>query len=99
MPINKLVDGYLKILEDLSRESIFDIFNLCSGEKFKLKEILLAMASLLDADKKLLKFGARKMRSGEFSTSIGNNEKAQKLLKWDPGSTLKNLENFFIDNK
>jgi len=75
--------AYLALTDDLARTP-FDIFNVCSGEATELRELLLRIADLMEADAALLRFGARAMRPGETMVSYGDNAKAHDLLGWSP---------------
>ena len=84
--IDDLMDGYLKVLLDLNRDEIFEIFNLCSGQAMQLKQFLLILIESINANPKLLEFGAIKMRAGDPLISFGCNQKAKDVLKWYPES-------------
>lgn len=92
--IDDLMDGYLKVLFDLNRNEIFEIFNLCSGKAMHLKEFILILAESINANPKLLEFGAIKMRAGEPSISFGCNQKAKDVLKWCPESIDLRIEEY-----
>ncbi len=87
--VNDLLIGYEALIHDLDRDLDFDLFNLCSGETTELRAFLGMFVSILNANPRLLLFGARSMRAGEAPVSYGSNEKARTLLKWTP-SPLKN---------
>tara|TARA_R110001592_G_scaffold247774_1_gene509898 strand:- start:13 stop:972 length:960 start_codon:yes stop_codon:yes gene_type:complete len=76
-------DGWLAMARDLGRGG-FDIFNICAGEATELRALLLAVAETLGADDRLLRFGARPMRSGEPPISFGDNTKARRMFDWTP---------------
>ncbi len=82
--IEDLIFGYHKLMEDLSRNTVFDIFNICSGVATPLRNLLYELAKLLKADPTLLRFGAINMRPGESEISYGSNKKAERLLGWKP---------------
>ena len=82
--INDLIKAYESLLNDFNRGPIFDIFNLCSGNAIKIKDLLLMIASGLDSSHDLLKFGGRQMRAGEALVSYGSNRKALDILDWKP---------------
>ena len=63
-------------------QTLIDIFNICSGNAAKLKDLLLMIASELGSSHDLLKFGARQMRAGEALVSHGSNKKAIEILGW-----------------
>ena len=82
--IEDLMHGYAGLIEDLRRDTLFDMFNLCSGQAIRLKELLLELVELMGADPALLQFGALAMRPGEPEVSFGANDKARTLLNWKP---------------
>jgi len=84
--IEDLIRGYLAVIQDLYREEIFDIFNICSGIALPLKKLLNKLANLLQADPALLNFGKFSMRHGEPDISYGSNKKAEQILGWRPNS-------------
>ncbi len=84
LSIDDLLRGYESLIGDLARTSVFDIFNLCSGQAIPLKELLIKIANALERDTELLLFGARPMRPGEPPVSFGSNTKAERLLGWRP---------------
>jgi len=82
--VNDMLTGYEALIDDLDRDLDFDLFNLCSGEATELRAFLGMFVSILEADPRLLLFGARSMRPGEAPVSYGSNKKAKTLLKWTP---------------
>jgi nucleoside-diphosphate-sugar epimerase len=82
--IEDLINGYEALLDDLNRGSLFDIFNICSGNATMLKDLLLMIVTKLGSSHDLLKFGARQMRAGEALVSYGSNKKAIEILGWKP---------------
>jgi len=90
--VEDLVRGYETLLSDFSRNSIFDIFNLCSGKATRLKDLLLMIVRILDSNPELLKFGALKVRPGEPNISYGSIQKAIDILDWKPSSLQEGLK-------
>jgi nucleoside-diphosphate-sugar epimerase len=82
--IGDLVRGYSYLLNDLTRDKPFDIFNLCSGNSIKVKDLLLSITDHLNCSSDLLKFGSKEMRPGEALISYGSNKKAKDILGWEP---------------
>jgi dTDP-4-amino-4,6-dideoxygalactose transaminase/nucleoside-diphosphate-sugar epimerase len=78
--------AYLALLHDLSRPSVFDIFNVCGGQPVKLGEILRHLAVELKADPALIQFGRRPPRAGEPIVQYGSVEKIGTLAGWRPES-------------
>ena len=97
--INDLVSGFESLLYDLDRDSIFDIFNLCSGVPVSLKSFLLNIATELNADPSLLQFGQLAMRPGEALISYGSNQKAVAILDWAPKTFQEGMDHFLRDYK
>lgn len=81
--VGDVVDLYLALAADFPRTR-FDIFNACSGEAPRLKDVVLSFAENLGADPALCRFGARPMRPGEPAVVAGSNDKARVLLGWSP---------------
>jgi nucleoside-diphosphate-sugar epimerase len=92
--VEDLARGYETLLNDFSRNSVFDIFNLCSGKAARLKDLLLMIVRILDSNPELLNFGARKMRPGEPDISYGSIQKAIDILNWKPLSLQEGLKHY-----
>ena len=92
--IDDLMEGFNHLVDDLKRNCVFDIFNICSGEGTVLKEFLRNIAIFMESNTALLNFGARKMRSGEQQASYGSNSKAKKLLNWSPHTLEEGLQKY-----
>ena len=93
MGVDDLCQAYVKLADDFDRKN-FDVFNVCSGEGTELKDLLLDVARIMNADPALLQFGAKPMRPGEPMVSYGSNAKAREILDWHPhpiAETLKTL--------
>jgi nucleoside-diphosphate-sugar epimerase len=82
--VEDLVTGYEALLNDLDRNINFDVFNLCSGNATRLKDLLSELIMQAKGDSRLLNFGARPMREGETPVSYGSNDKARDVLGWVP---------------
>ena len=74
---------WLLLADDLKRGG-FEIFNACSGEATELRTLLCTIADTIGADRSLLDFGAHPIRPGEPEVSLGDNDKARRLLGWSP---------------
>lgn len=90
--IDDLCCGYQALIEDLNRDVLFDLFNLCHGQATQLSKLLLNFADILDTDPNLLVFGKRPLRPGEAKVSYGSNRKALSTLDWQPSSLEKGLQ-------
>jgi nucleoside-diphosphate-sugar epimerase len=97
--VRDLVGGYEALVGDLDRQVPFDLFNLSSGRATPLKELLLALADLLEADAALLRFGARDMRPGEAPVSYGANDKARAILRWAPRPLHEGLRDYLRETR
>jgi nucleoside-diphosphate-sugar epimerase len=95
--IDDLINGFVTLLDDLNRDPLFDIFNICSGNATRLKDLLLMIASELGSSHDLLKFGARQMRAGEALVSYGSNKKAIEILSWKPGNLYKGISKYILN--
>jgi len=92
--VEDLARGYETLLSDFSRNSVFDIFNLCSGKATRLKDLLLMIVRILDSNPEFLNFGARKIRPGEPNVSYGSIQKAIDILDWKPLSLQEGLKHY-----
>lgn len=88
-----VVSLYLGLLPDLPR-SLFEIYNVCSGEAPELCDVMLEMATVLGADPALCEFGAIPLRPGEPEIVAGSNAKARKYLEWAPMGWREGVERF-----
>ncbi|MFA4982112.1 MAG: NAD(P)-dependent oxidoreductase [Candidatus Omnitrophota bacterium] len=95
--IEDVVKGYSALMRDLARKSLFDIFNICSGQAVTLKKLLLYLAKQIKAEPSLLRFGAINMRSNEPRVSYGSIAKAQAVLNWTPRSLDEGLRAYLDD--
>lgn len=95
--IEDVLAGYELLLDDLERDTIFDIFNLSSNKPIVLKNFLLNIASSIQANSNLLEFNKKPMRSGEFHSSYGCNLKAKSVLGWKPRTLQNGIEDYLND--
>ncbi|MFC4304519.1 NAD-dependent epimerase/dehydratase family protein [Cohnella boryungensis] len=95
--VEDLVRGYLACIEDLRRDALYEIYNLCSGEATPVKELLLRIVQELKADPSLLRFGERITRAGEPDACFGSNLKAIERLDWRPRALEEGLRDFLGD--
>ena len=95
--VRDLTRGYQALIEDLRRDELFDIFNICSGEARVLKNLLLELADRMGVDADLLQFGLRAMHQGEVPISYGSNSKAVSLLNWKPRPLGEGLDAYLHD--
>ena len=86
--VNDLVACYLAALERAETFTGPEIFNVGSGEKTQIREVIETIATLLDGQD-YLKIGARTMRPGEPPSMIAHIEKAKNLLGWEPKVSLR----------
>lgn len=82
--IRDICRGYLALVHDFERDSMFDIFNLSQGRPTSLSTLLNSLARYLDADPSLICYGARPSRRFEPLILFGRNEKARTTLAWQP---------------
>lgn len=82
--IKDVANAYQAMLLDLHTSSVFEIYNICSGQGTRLRDLLLEMAKVLGADSRLLRFGKKNMRHFEGEFCYGSNQKAIELLQWRP---------------
>lgn len=79
-----LADAHIKAVEYLQKGNESNIFNLGSGIGFSVKEIIDCAKEATNEDIKVV-IGAR--RAGDPAKLIASNEKAKKLLGWNPKFT------------
>jgi nucleoside-diphosphate-sugar epimerase len=80
--VHDLCLGYRKLVSDLSRECLFDIFNLSSGQPVRLRDLLQLLAAVGSWSTELLHFGAVPMRSGEALVQAGDARKSAAIMDW-----------------
>ena len=80
-------------------QKVFDIFNLCSGNPVKLKNLLLEIARIMNVDDKLLDFGKKQMRIGEPLRSYGSSKKAEMQLNWKSNPINEDLRKYILNYK
>ena len=95
--IGDLVEGYAALMNDLKRDAVWDVFNLCSGEAVRLQVFLKMLVETMGGNPDLLEFGAISMRPGEPPISYGSNQKAREILHWIPRSLEEGLKCYLRD--
>jgi len=96
--IADIVAGYVCLVDDLDRNVIFDLFNLCRGSATQLRQFLVELAQTMGVSTDLLDFGAQDMRDGEVAFSFGDALKAKKLLGWEAQSLNDSVTRFIQEN-
>jgi nucleoside-diphosphate-sugar epimerase len=81
--VDDLVACYLAVIEKAETFAGPEIFNVGSGKKIQIREVIETIASLLDGAE-YLKIGARPMRAGEPPSMIADIQKAKEVLGWQP---------------
>jgi nucleoside-diphosphate-sugar epimerase len=81
--VDDLVACYLAAIEKVETFDGPEIFNVGSGKKIQIREVIETIAGLLDGQE-YLKIGARPMRAGEPASMIADIQKAKELLGWQP---------------
>lgn len=79
-----LADAHIKAVEYLQKGNESNIFNLGNGVGFSVKEIIDSAKEATNEDIKVV-IGER--RAGDPAKLIASNEKARKILGWDPKYT------------
>lgn len=79
--VEDIVNAHLKGIDYLAGSGGFEIFNLGSNSGKSVREVM-DMLSAVSGRKVKFKEGAR--RSGDTAKLVASNEKAKKLLKWEP---------------
>ena len=78
MYIDDFVFNLLKVLDFTSNQS--DVYNLCSGEGFQIKELLIHLGRLLPDGEDLLLFGVIPYRTNQNMYMVGNNLKFEQAF-------------------
>jgi len=86
--VDDLVSCYLAAIEKAEIFARPEIFNVGSGIKTTVRDVIETIADLMDG-RDYLKIGARSMRAGEVMSMIANVEKAKELLDWKPSLSLR----------
>ncbi len=79
-----LADAHIKAVEYLQKGNESNIFNLGNGVGFSVKEMI---DSAKEATNEEIKVVVGERRSGDPAKLIASNEKAKKILGWDPQYT------------
>ncbi len=84
--VQDLAHGYERLLNDMEVRSKtrFEIFNICSGQPLRVRDLLTRITGSIQADLSLLRFGAIPRRPLEPEVLIGDNSKARMKLGWSP---------------
>ena len=94
--IGDLCGAYVALHNDMPRTP-FDIFNICSGEATPLRDLLLSIAKIMKADPALLRFGVRPARPGDPPVMFGSNDKARRILGWQPAALADAIRRDLLD--
>ncbi len=86
--VDDLVSCYLAAIEKAETFTGPEIFNIGSGQKLRIRDVIETIAGLLKGQE-YLKIGARPMRAGEPPSMIADIHKAKDLLEWQPAVSLK----------
>ena len=86
--VDDLVSCYLAAIEKAEVFAGPEIFNVGSGQKTSVRDVIETIADLLDG-RDYLNIGARPMRDGEVLSMIADIEKSKKLLGWRPKVSLR----------
>jgi nucleoside-diphosphate-sugar epimerase len=81
--VEDLAACYLAAIEKAETFTRPEIFNIGSGRKIQIREVIETIAGLLDGGE-YLKIGARPMRAGEPPSMIADIQKAEDMLGWRP---------------
>lgn len=81
MGVADVCRAYLALAGDMGR-TVFDLFNISSGEPIRLRTLLEVLCREMGADEALLRFGEIPMRPGEPPLSAGDAAKARAVLGW-----------------
>ena len=79
-----LADAHIKAVEYLQKGNESNIFNLCNGVGFSNREMIDSASEVINEEIKVV-MGER--RAGDPAKLIASNEKAKKILDWEPKYT------------
>ena len=100
--VDDLVACYLATIDKAETFTGPEIFNVGSGKKIQIREVIETIANLLDGQE-YLKIGARPMRAGEPASMIADIQKAKETLGWEPvvplNEGLKKTIDWWIQNQ
>jgi len=83
--IDDVVDAY--ILTALSKAAIGEIINIGNGIEYRIKDVAKKIVSLMGNPINLL-YGAKSERAGEAQHFFCNNQRARRVLGWEPTTGL-----------
>ncbi len=86
--VDDLTACYLAAIEKAETFTGPEIFNIGSGQRLQIRDVIETIAGLLDGQA-YLKIGARPMRAGEPPSMIADIRKAKEHLDWQPAVSLK----------
>jgi len=86
--VNDLADAHIKGLEYLMSENKTDYFNLGNGSGYSVREVIEKVKEITKLDFKVEETGRR---PGDPAYLIADNEKARKILNWQPKYDLEDI--------
>jgi len=86
--VDDLVLCYLAVIKKAEVFARPEIFNVGTGRKTAVRDVIETIADLMDG-REYLKIGARSMRAGEVPSMIADIQKAVKVLGWRPSVSLR----------
>lgn len=78
--VRDITQGYKKILEI---DTPGEVFNICSGQGIKMKDLLDKLLSLAKKPIKIIE-DPKRMRPSEVPITVGDNSKVKNLTGWEP---------------
>ena len=98
LDVRDVVDAYYKILTQGKKG---EIYNVCSGNGIKLKEIIETVSKILNISPKIT-VDENRIRPADNLIIIGDNSKLKSELNWNPTysleNTLKDMINYMGEN-
>ena len=85
--VDDLVSCYLAVIEKAESIRSPDVFNVGTGRKTRVCDVIETIADLTNGHE-YLKIGARPMRPGEPESMMANIQKAEEFLEWVPKVSL-----------
>ena len=86
--VDDLVSCYLAVIEKSASIKTPGIFNVGTGKKMRVRDVVETIADLMNGQD-YLKIGARPMRPGEPESMVADVQKAEEILEWVPEVSLR----------
>lgn len=85
--IQDIVSAFIFAASKMNRKIYGEVFNVATGEKTTIKELVLKVKKILDVKRDPV-FGSMQKRDWDLKDWYGNTKKIEKFLKWKPRYSL-----------